>query len=154
MYVSKNNDSNGGGILKAGMDGSNPIRIVTALGEPCGIIIDYHSSRLYWADLGTKEIQSSNLEGGDIVTVITLQVGPYGIALLGDKLYWGHYQSNAVQSCSTSGTGLRTVHDGTTITWQFTVPAWGLSRNRTDHCEQHTCSNVCVLTPTSFRCLS
>lgn len=140
--------------MKAGMDGSSPVRLVTALGEPCGIVIDFQSLRLYWADLVTQKIQSSNLVGGNIVTLVELQFHPYGIALLNDKLYWGYYMSTMVQSCSKSGTGISTVYNVTAFTWHLTVPTWNLPRNRIDHCEQHSCSSICVLSPTSFRCLS
>ena len=82
-----------GSIMKAGMDGSDATLVVSGLQLPKGIVIDYGSSRLFWVDELANKIQSSNLAGGDIRTVVQLSASanPQGIALYGNKLYCGNY---------------------------------------------------------------
>ena len=57
----------GGSIIKAGMDGSNALEIVTALAsDPIGIAIDFSSFRLFWVDYLRNKVQSSNMDGTDV----------------------------------------------------------------------------------------
>ena len=81
-------------VLKGGMDGSNPVDLVGGPGEVHGIYIDLKSRRLYWANANQSTIRSSNLNGGDVVTIHQLSIRPHGIAILGGRLYWGSWQSN------------------------------------------------------------
>ena len=154
MYWSKIDNSTGGSIVKAGMDGSEsePIRFVTGLGEPCGITLDFAGSRLYWADLKAKKIQSSNLDGKELKTVAEVPLSPYGIALLDGRIYWSYWDSKIVQSCSKSGE-IRKIYEGTVSSRDITVPVWNLPKNRTNDCDHQNCSRICVLSPVSFKCL-
>ena len=53
-------------IEKAGMDGSNrKIIIDTNLTWPNGLTIDYRTKLVYWADAGTKMIETADLDGGN-----------------------------------------------------------------------------------------
>ena len=47
-----------GSIHKAGMDGTDPLTLVTGLNVPAGVTIDFGSRRLYWTQ-----------EYGHIITV-------------------------------------------------------------------------------------
>lgn len=55
-------------IDRAAMDGTGRITLVADVGRANGLTIDYAERRLYWTDLDTTLIESSNmlgeLEGG------------------------------------------------------------------------------------------
>lgn len=154
MYWSRYQSSGSSTIHKAGMDGSNPIIIVRGRDEPCGIVIDFQSSRLYWADQVGKKIQSSNLDGSGLSTLIQgLPNGPFGMAVVGNRLFWGHYYSSVVKSSAMTGLDAKVMYNGTVNTRHFVATNWDLPMNRTNDCEQSACSGVCVLAPTLFRCL-
>ena len=151
----------GGSIDKAGMDGSNSVKIVPGLARPCGIVCDLSSRRLFWADENTKKIQSSNMEGNDVRTIFTLTTGPFGLALYEGALYWGHYWQKTVQrGVKTGGTAsdIQTIHTASGNIRHLTtvVPVWDLpTGNLTNHCEGHVCPKICVLAPNdAFRCLA
>ena len=149
-----------GSISRAWMDGSNPVRLATGLHEPRGITIDFQSSRLYWTCVGDDKVQSSNMHGTNIQTVIQrpqrpTSSRPYGIALLGGRIYWTNNITKKLESQTVSGRDPRLLHTGVNPLWHLTiVPRLGLPTNRTNHCENQSCPNVCVLTPTSFKCVS
>ena len=63
----------GGGIIRrAEMDGSGSAIFLSGLGNPRGITIDFDSSKLYWVEKADGKIQSSDFEGKEIRTVLTL----------------------------------------------------------------------------------
>lgn len=50
-------------IDRAAMDGTGRITLVSDVGRANGLTIDYAERRLYWADLDTTLIESSNMLG-------------------------------------------------------------------------------------------
>lgn len=50
-------------IDRAAMDGSGRITLVADVGRANGLTIDYAERRLYWTDLDTTLIESSNMLG-------------------------------------------------------------------------------------------
>lgn len=52
-------------IDRAAMDGTGRITLVSNVGRANGLTIDYAERRLYWADLDTTLIESSNMLGKD-----------------------------------------------------------------------------------------
>ena len=151
------------GVFRAGMDGSKiswygQDHIVKGFGDAYGIQIDIEKRRLYWANRGYKRILSSNVDGGDVVILHQLyDAGPYGLALLGDRLYWGHLDSNLIQTGGTQpGSNVRVEYIGSGPTGLFTAPVWNPPTNRTNPCNKWSCSasNVCVLGPNSIRCVN
>ena len=153
MYWTEYYGNSSGSIMKAGMDGSGPVILVTGLREPCGITFDIDGARLYWADLLGKKIQSSNLDGGEVITITEVPVGPYGIALLDDRLYWSYWDSKVVQSSSKDGTEFQRIFEGTGSSRDFAVPTWNLPTKRPNFCSHRLCPNICVLSPKVFQCL-
>ena len=152
MYWTK---AGGYGVFQGGMDGSNPTNFPEVTGEADGIQIDFNTRRLYWAQYGQGLIQSSNLDGTDLVTIQERPAGPFGLALVGSRVYWGYWSSNgAIESSSVEpGSEIRVEITGRVVTRHFTVPLWNPPRNRTNDCEGIECSGVCVLTPSSYKCL-
>ena len=148
-----------GSIRRAGMDGSNTTTLVTDLSLPYGITIDFKSSRLFWAEFYANKIKSSDFQGGDQRTVAILpsKSEPTGVAVAGDKIYWGEFRTGKLQYSTIDGTNLMTLPAdtfGDSIFGVTLVPALNRPQNRTNHCARHNCTRVCVLTPTSSRCLT
>ena len=141
-------------VSKGGMDGFNPTDLLGGSGEVDGIVIDLIGRRLYWSDRTNRRIQSSNLNGGDVMTIHQLQASPYGISLLGQRLYWGHRDFNTVQSSSTqAGSDVRVEVVGKSVARHFTAAVWHSPRHRPNDCKGVSCPGLCVLTPTSYKCL-
>ena len=149
MYWTKD----GGSIVRAGMDGSNVATIVSGLDRPAGITIDFHGSKLYWADWRSNKIQSSGLDGSGVVALMQLSSGPYGIAVTGERLYWSLFDAKIMQSATKTGEDIRMVHFGRAGIYHLTVPDWTAIKNRTNPCRVQACSGVCVLTSSSYKCL-
>ena len=155
MYWTNSLEPNNVTIFKAGMDGMNKTPLVSGSLRGYGIQIDLETRRLYWADETNRRIQSSNLDGTDVVTIQQLSGGPFGLALADQRLYWGYRNSNTVQSSGIQpGAEVRVEYTGTYLTRYFAAPNWNPPKNRTNHCEQVDCSGVCVLTPHSYRCIA
>jgi hypothetical protein len=86
-------------IIRAGMDGSTPLPIVTDnLKWPNGISIDYGNSRLYWTDANTDRIESAALDGDDRRIVKSTGIKhPFGVDVLGDMVYWSDWNLYEIQ---------------------------------------------------------
>ena len=144
-------------IKTAGMDGSNKSTIFTGSDYPEGIAIDFKMSKIYWAATVTAKIQSSNLDGSDRRTIAQLshEARPVGIALFGGTMFWGDSGNMKLESWSKVGNKLQTLHNDTNRIGHLAVASdLELPKTRINHCEGHKCSEVCVLTPTSFKCLN
>lgn len=50
-------------IVRSHMDGSSSAALVDRVGRANGLTIDYAEKRLYWTDLDTSMIESSNMLG-------------------------------------------------------------------------------------------
>ena len=148
---------NAGSIHKAGMDGSSPVKLVSGLRFPIGVTIDYASRRLYWTESTSHKIQSSNLDGRDVRLVVQLPSGsrPWGIAVFNDRIYWGNEWNNQLQSCNKDGQDVQTLYTANDDIRHITsIPAPDQPSSRKNACEGRNCSKLCVLSPSSYRCLT
>ena len=144
--------NSGGSVNRAIMDGSNRVELFTGLNNPRGIHIDLQESRLYWTVAGDAKIDSSNLDGEDRRTVV--QLWPQGIAVLDGYIFWSDNYAGKLQRSSKSGSDVSTLLDASVDMKHITVlfdP--NLPIGRVNHCEDKSCSTVCVLTTSSYRCL-
>ena len=138
------------------MDGSSPLTLVSGAGNADGLTIDFASRRLYWAEFTGKKIQSSDMDGGDVRTVVQLPStsGPVGIAVVNDRIYWGNAYDFKLQSSTKDGQDIQTLYTDTSHVRLITVvPELDQSVQRMNDCEGRSCSKLCVLTPASYRCL-
>ena len=100
-------------IQRANMDGFNLTTLVTNVTNPAGIAVD--DSRIYWADHLRHSIESSDLDGCNVQTVVQLQSGsyPWGLVLHDDRIYWGTWgKVGAIQSVDKGGKDLCTHYEG------------------------------------------
>ena len=157
FWTSYNSSGDDGSIIRASMDGWDPSIIVIGLAYPTGIAIDFQSSRLYWADDVYNKVQSSNLGGTDIQTVIKLPrgTGTFGIPLHGSRIYCTFGKSKQVQSFSMAGQHVRILHEDTNELEHLTIVSSrsNLPRSRTNPCAHQQCPKLCVLARKSFRCV-
>ena len=92
--------SNAKRIVRAGMDGSNRVNVITTnIKQPNGLAIDYKDSRLYWSDSDWRWIASSDFNGQSRKTVVkgSLQ-HPFAITIFGDRLFWSDYDDESIHS--------------------------------------------------------
>ena len=147
-----------GSVKRGGMDGSEVSVIVTGLSYPAGIAIDFQSSRIYWTVGGEDRVESIDMQGNHVQTVIQLprDSGTYGIALYGNRIYVTNWSSKKVQSFTTVGEDLRELHTDTNHLYHLAIVAARPDRptSRKNHCENRACSKVCVLTRTAFKCVT
>lgn len=52
------------------------------IGWPNGLTIDYEMNRIYWNDAKGDTIDSSDLDGGNVVTLIQEVPHPFGLTLV------------------------------------------------------------------------
>ena len=146
-----------GSIQRVEMDGSSPVVLLTGLEGPNGITIDFAHRRLYWTDLNSHKIQSSDLDGRNVRTLVQLGSGshPWGIGVINDRIYWGNEGNKKLESATMDGQDVKMLHTSTNSIRHITiVRAMDGPKNRTNPCEGRNCSKLCVLTRTSYRCLS
>ena len=151
MYWTRNT----GEIMRAQMDGSDAVQVVAGLNFPFGIAIDYNASRMFWTESQPDQICSSNLDGRDIHTIVTLPASsvPIGIVVHNNLIYWGNYGAKSLQRSSKSGQDIETVFTGSHTITQLTTTYRNLVTNRLNQCEGQNCANICVLTTNAFRCI-
>ena len=100
-------------ISKMKLDGTNrPVNITLSNYKqpPNSLVIDFVSSRLFWA--GTSMIQTSDLKGGNRSTVYkTMSIRPNALSLYGDILYWAERMKKRITMCTTTGMNIGTLVD-------------------------------------------
>ena len=154
MYYAKYNN---GSIYRAGMDVSSPSSLVTGLSRPYHIAIDFQNSRLYWTCEGDSTVQSSTMDGAEIRTIAKRSSASktFGIGLSRGNLYWTNYGTRTLESSTMTGQDIQILHASESNLRRLTVvPRLDLPRNRSNDCAGLTCSKICVLSPSSFNCLT
>ena len=108
-------------------------------------MIDFNTRRLYWVDRADDTIRSSNLDGTNVTTLYESSGEPYGLAVLGERVYWGHSSSGTIKSGSINVEEgaeriefARIEHTENSSTAHFTVPIkWNPPGNRKIHVNLH-----------------
>lgn len=84
-------------IERADMDGEHRTAVVTeGLIWPNGLTIDLFADRIYWNDAKVEAIESSDLQGQGRKVIVDKVQHPYGLALVGDFLYWSDWREKAL----------------------------------------------------------
>ena len=127
-----------------------------------GIVVDPDSDRLYWTDQGSWRIASSRRDGTGIETIVELEssVSAWGLAKLGNVIYWTDLYGDSLRSSMITGEDVATLHNGIghRVKHLTLVPANTLSAfenvSNSNPCEGQGCSHICVLKAKSaFSCL-
>ena len=73
--------------------------------SPNSLVIDFISSKLYWA--GNYTIQTSDINGANTTTVfMTMSRRPNALSLYDDILYWAEWAKDRIAMCTTTTSGL------------------------------------------------
>jgi sugar lactone lactonase YvrE len=102
-WVDEANDS----IYRANLDGSALELLVTGLGDPVDLAIDFVGGKMYWVDSLTGKVQRANLDGTGIQDLYN-GADPRGIALdlAADKMYWTDTGTNMIQRANLDGSNV------------------------------------------------
>lgn len=85
------------------MDGSYRMTIINSgLGWPNALTLDYDARRLFWADAKLNRIESSDLLGKGRIILVDDSPHPFGLAVLGNYIYWTDWQTRSVSRASSS----------------------------------------------------
>lgn len=72
----------GGQIWRANLDGTDLEVIVVGLNRPRDVALDLSVGRVYWTDEANKAIQSANLDGSAVATIVSGLTGPSSLTLV------------------------------------------------------------------------
>src|SRR6266513_5848963 len=80
-----------GTINRSEMDGAGRQTLVGGLQNPDGNALDIVGGKIYWTDVAAQKLQRANLDGGNVVDLISADLyQPRGITLdlSQQKMYW------------------------------------------------------------------
>jgi hypothetical protein len=84
-------------IERADMDGEHRTAVITeGLTWPNGLSVDQFTNRIYWNDAKKKVIESADLQGQNRKTIVEKVEHPYGLAIVGNYIYWSDWHEKAL----------------------------------------------------------
>uniref|UniRef100_A0A673HZI1 EGF-like domain-containing protein n=1 Tax=Sinocyclocheilus rhinocerous TaxID=307959 RepID=A0A673HZI1_9TELE len=99
-------------IDRAAMDGSGRITLVPNVGRANGLTIDYTERRLYWTDLDTTLIESSNMLGLEREVIADDLPHPFGLTQYQDYIYWTDWSQRSIERANKTSGQNRTIIQG------------------------------------------
>ncbi|KAL7976342.1 hypothetical protein Chor_002561 [Crotalus horridus] len=96
-------------IDRAAMDGSERSTLVPNVGRANGLTIDYVKRRLYWTDLDTNLIESSNMLGLDRDVIADDLPHPFGLTQYQDYIYWTDWSRRSIERANKTSGQNRTI---------------------------------------------
>uniref|UniRef100_A0A8C4XW01 LDL receptor related protein 6 n=1 Tax=Gopherus evgoodei TaxID=1825980 RepID=A0A8C4XW01_9SAUR len=99
-------------IDRAAMDGSERTTLVPNVGRANGLTIDYAKRRLYWTDLDTNLIESSNMLGLDREVIADDLPHPFGLTQYQDYIYWTDWSRRSIERANKTSGQNRTIIQG------------------------------------------
>ncbi|KAM9247401.1 low-density lipoprotein receptor-related protein 6 isoform 6-T6 [Leptosomus discolor] len=99
-------------IDRAAMDGSERTTLVPNVGRANGLTIDYAKRRLYWTDLDTNLIESSNMLGLDREIIADDLPHPFGLTQYQDYIYWTDWSRRSIERANKTSGQNRTIIQG------------------------------------------
>ncbi|XP_013410893.1 low-density lipoprotein receptor-related protein 6 [Lingula anatina] len=94
----------------AAMDGTYRRTLIKTDGRVNSLTIDYAQNRLYWVDVDSFIIESSDLEGGYKRQIITNGLNhPMGLTMYDDFLYWTDWNTKTIERANKTNGLNRTV---------------------------------------------
>lgn len=143
-------------IARAYMDGSTIVTLVDKVGRANGLTIDCVDNRLYWTDLDTCMIESTNMQGLQREIIIDDLPHPFGLTQYRDFIYWTDFNLRSIERAD-KRTGLnRTVVLQGQLELMLDILVFHSSRqDGTNECSHNNgnCAHLCLATPTGARCL-
>ncbi|XP_016405833.1 low-density lipoprotein receptor-related protein 6 [Sinocyclocheilus rhinocerous] len=140
-------------IDRAAMDGSGRITLVPNVGRANGLTIDYTERRLYWTDLDTTLIESSNMLGLEREVIADDLPHPFGLTQYQDYIYWTDWSQRSIERANKTSGQNRTIIQGhldyvmdILVFHSSRQSGWNACASTNGHCSHL----LCVSAPTSF----
>ncbi|XP_046889655.1 low-density lipoprotein receptor-related protein 5 isoform X1 [Hypomesus transpacificus] len=141
-------------IARAHMDGSSIVTLVDKVGRANGLTIDYTDQRLYWTDLDTCMIESTNMQGLQREIVVDDLPHPFGLTQYRDYIYWTDWNLRSIERVDKRSGLNRTVVQGQ-LEYVMDILVFHSSRqNGTNQCSQGNgnCAHLCLASPSGAHC--
>ncbi|XP_068117072.1 low-density lipoprotein receptor-related protein 5 [Hyperolius riggenbachi] len=141
-------------IVRAYMDGTNIITLVDKLGRANDLTIDYADQRLYWTDLDTNMIQSSDMLGENRVIIADDLPHPFGLTQYSDYIYWTDWNQHSIERADKVNGKNRTLIQGR-LDFVMDILVFHSSRqDGTNECMPSNghCTQLCLAVPNGYRC--
>uniref|UniRef100_A0A8D0BMN3 Low-density lipoprotein receptor-related protein n=1 Tax=Salvator merianae TaxID=96440 RepID=A0A8D0BMN3_SALMN len=136
-------------IDRAAMDGSERTTLVPNVGRANGLTIDYAKRRLYWTDLDTNLIESSNMLGLDRDVIADDLPHPFGLTQYQDYIYWTDWSRRSIERANkTSGQNRTVIQNHLDYVMDILVfhssrqAGWNECASNNGHC-----SHLCLAVP-------
>uniref|UniRef100_A0AAR2KTG8 Low density lipoprotein receptor-related protein 5 n=1 Tax=Pygocentrus nattereri TaxID=42514 RepID=A0AAR2KTG8_PYGNA len=141
-------------IARAHMDGTNIVTLVDKVGRANGLTIDYADQRLYWTDLDTCMIESTNMQGLQREIVTDDLPHPFGLTQYRDYIYWTDWTLRSIERADKRSGLNRTVVQGQ-LEYVMDILVFHSSRqdgsNECSHSNGH-CAHLCLASPSGAQC--
>uniref|UniRef100_A0A3B3Q1Q7 Low density lipoprotein receptor-related protein 6 n=1 Tax=Paramormyrops kingsleyae TaxID=1676925 RepID=A0A3B3Q1Q7_9TELE len=142
-------------IDRAAMDGTGRVTLVPNVGRANGLTIDYAARRLYWTDLDTTLIESSNMLGLEREVIADDLPHPFGLTQYQDYIYWTDWSQRSIERANKTSGQNRTVIQGhldyvmdILVFHSSRQGGWNACASTNGHC-----SHLCLAVPNnSFVC--
>ncbi|XP_029697135.1 low-density lipoprotein receptor-related protein 5 isoform X2 [Takifugu rubripes] len=142
-------------IARAYMDGKTTTTLVDEVGRANGLTIDYVAHRLYWTDLDTSMIESTNMQGLQRQTIVEELSHPFGLTQYQDFIYWTDFNLRSIERAD-KRTGLnRTVVLQGQLELMLDILVFHSSRQEggnTCSLNNGNCAHLCLATPAGAQC--
>ncbi|XP_010220324.1 PREDICTED: low-density lipoprotein receptor-related protein 5 [Tinamus guttatus] len=139
-------------IVRAYMDGTNSITLVDKVGRANGLTIDYTDQRLYWTDLDTSMIESSNMLGQEREIIADDLPHPFGLTQYSDYIYWTDWNLHSIERADKTNGKNRTLIQGH-VDFVMDILVFHSSRqDGLNDCVQNNghCGHLCLAVPNGF----
>ncbi|GAA6065182.1 low-density lipoprotein receptor-related protein 5, partial [Tachysurus ichikawai] len=141
-------------IASAHMDGTNIISLVDKVGRANGLTIDYMDQRLYWTDLDTCMIESTNMQGLQREIIADDLPHPFGLTQYRDFIYWTDWNLRSIERADKWSGQNRTLVQGQ-LEYVMDILVFHSSRqdgsNLCSHNNGH-CAHLCLASPSGAQC--
>eukprot|EP00057_Strongylocentrotus_purpuratus_P013118 XP_011667592.1 PREDICTED: nidogen-1 isoform X1 [Strongylocentrotus purpuratus] len=140
-------------IEVSGMDGSGrAVFLDEDLIMPNGLTIDLVSQLLCWADAGTQKVGCMNLDGDPLSRYPVYRPAqyPFGLASLGNNLYWTDWQTSNIQFINKNGGEVQSLalpRGGNGRTYGIAAVTQCTDGNNRCAYENGGCRNLCLPAP-------
>ncbi|KAI4889841.1 hypothetical protein NFI96_010472 [Prochilodus magdalenae] len=141
-------------IARAHMDGTNIVTLVDKVGRANGLTIDYADQRLYWTDLDTCMIESTNMQGLQREIVADDLPHPFGLTQYRDYIYWTDWTLRSIERADKRSGLNRTVVQGQ-LEYVMDILVFHSSRqDGSNECSHNNgnCAHLCLASPSGAQC--
>ncbi|CAL8375096.1 unnamed protein product [Arctogadus glacialis] len=142
-------------IARAYMDGSVIGTLVDKVGRANGLTIDYLDHRLYWTDLDTCMIESTNMQGLQREIVVDELPQPFGLTQYRDFIYWTDFNLRSIERADKRSGLNRTVVLQGQLELMLDILVFHSSRqDGANDCSLNNgdCTHLCLATPAGAQC--